>query len=417
MWESGLRRLVDRLDLATPFVVILPSGRTLTHGENTPAFTVRLRSERAVRDILRRSSLGFGEAYTRGDIDVDGDLEALVRLSFHVRDRISRGDLIEQVRYAFAAASRRNSPRRSRRYIAAHYDLDNDFYGLWLDREAMQYTCAYFETPDDTLEAAQRRKMDRVCAKLDLRPGDEVVEAGGGWGGLALHMAKEWGARVTSFNISAAQIEFARAKARRLGLAEDRLRYVHDDYRNIERHVASCDKFASICMLEHVGRENHAAFAALVGRALRPKGKAMIQFISRTRPARLSNPWLEAHVFPGYYNPSLAEWVGAVERSGSLQVIDVENMRHHYALTLRHWLRRLEGCSDTIRERWGEATLRTFRLYLAGGIADFEQGDGTLVYQALMSKGGDNAAPLTRRHHELPPERALSATARVFENA
>ena len=417
MRERGLERLVERLDFPTPFRVILPSGGELSHGEGQPAFTLRLKSHRAVRDILLRSSLGFGEAYTRGEIDVDGDMEALVRLSFHIRDRISRGSLIERVRYGLQAAARRNSPRGSRRNIAAHYDLDNDFYELWLDREAMQYTCAYFETAGDTLEAAQRRKMDRVCAKLDLRPGDEVVEAGGGWGGLALHMAKTWGARVTSFNISAAQLDFARAKAARLGVGEDRLRYVQDDYRNIERHVTSCDKFASICMLEHVGRESHAAFAALVGRILKPHGLGMIQFISRTRPSPIANPWLETHVFPGYYNPSLGEFVTAVEASAPLQVVDVENMRFHYALTLRHWLERLEASAETIRARWGETTLRTFRLYLAGGVADFEQGEGTLVYQALLSKGGDNAAPLNRRHHDRSMPIAAAAKTRRFEPA
>jgi cyclopropane-fatty-acyl-phospholipid synthase len=417
MPSQGLQRLIDRLDFPTPFRVILPSGGEIAHGLGRPAFTIRLKSPRAVRDILLRSSLGFGEAYTRGEIDVDGDLEALVRLSFHIRERVSRGGLVERVRYALDAAGRRNSPRGSRRNIAAHYDLANDFYELWLDREAMQYTCAYFETPDDTLEAAQRRKMDRVCAKLDLRPGDHVVEAGGGWGGLALHMASVWGARVTSFNISAAQVEFARAKASRMGIGEDRLRYVQDDYRHIERHVAACDKFASICMLEHVGRESHAAFAGLVGRLLKPKGLGMIQFISRTRPARHANPWLEAHVFPGYYNPSLGEFVRAVEAQAPLQVIDVENMRYHYALTLRHWLQRLEASADVVRARWGEATLRTFRLYLSGGIADFEQGEGTLVYQALLSKGGDNAAPLNRRHHDGVVKSTAAAKARRLQTA
>jgi cyclopropane-fatty-acyl-phospholipid synthase len=237
-----------------------------------------------------------------------------------------------------------------------------------------------------------------VCRKLDLKAEDLVVEAGGGWGGLALHMARHWGARVKSFNISRSQVDYARERAGRLGLGPDQVEYILDDYRNIPRHVARCDKFASICMLEHVGRENYRAFHRLIGDVLRPGGLALLQFISRTRPSPIANPWLEKHVFPGYYNPSLGEVVRALEaRTAGLQVVDVENMRFHYALTLRHWLDRFEHNAAQIGALWGEAVVRTFRLYLNGGLADFGHGRGTLVFQALLSNGCDNAAPLTRR--------------------
>ncbi|MEO9212367.1 MAG: cyclopropane-fatty-acyl-phospholipid synthase family protein, partial [Caulobacteraceae bacterium] len=359
--------------------------------------TVRLNTWRAVREVIAKSSLGFGEAYTRGDIDVDGDLQSLALLSFRARERRLRGAFAERLSYAVGLLGRRNTLSGSKRNIAAHYDLDNDFYRLWLDEE-MQYTCAYFAEPTDTLEDAQRRKMDLVCRKLDLKPGELVVEAGGGWGGLALHMARHWGVRVRSFNISKNQIAFARERAERLGIPTDRLEYVHDDYRSIPAHVGACDKFASICMLEHVGRENYPTLRKVIGEVVREPGLALLQFISRTRPAPTSNPWLEKHVFPGYYNPSLAEVARTVEAPGSgLQIVDVENMRYHYALTLRHWLERFEANAETVTAHWGEAVVRTFRLYLNGGLADFTQGGGTLVFQALIARGADNAAPLTRR--------------------
>jgi cyclopropane-fatty-acyl-phospholipid synthase len=202
---------------------------------------------------------------------------------------------------------------------------------------------------------------------------------------------------VKSFNISKNQVQFARERAHELGIPAERLEYIHDDYRNIPRHVAQCDKFASICMLEHVGRENYGAFLDLVAGVLRERGLALLQFISRTAPSGTPNPWLEKYVFPGYYNPSMAELLTAMERRRNpLQLIDAENMRFHYALTLRHWLARFEANAEAIGATWGEAVLRTFRLYLNGGLADFTQGDGTLVYQALLSNGPDNDAPLDR---------------------
>lgn len=413
MSTTRLQRIVEALDFDLPFRVLMPDGAEARIGDEPPAFTLHFKTHRAVRETLAKSSLGFGEAYTRGDIDIDGDVGGVALLSFALRERLLKGALGERLRYALEFLGRANSRAGSRRNIAAHYDLSNDFYRLWLD-EAMQYTCAYFAAETDTLEAAQFRKMERVCAKLGLKPGELVVEAGGGWGGLALHMASRHGVRVKSFNISAAQVAFARERAQARGLSADQLEYIQDDYRNIPEHVAQCDKFASICMLEHVGRENYAAFHRLVAEVLRPRGLAMLQFISRERPSRLSNPWLEKHVFPGYYNPSLGEIVSALETCGNrLQIVDVENMRYHYALTLTHWLRRFEANAETIRERWGEAVVRTFRLYLNGGLADFAHAKGTLVYQALLSHGGDNTQPLTRLHHDKTGAGAYAPAARV----
>ena len=231
-------------------------------------------------------------------------------------------------------------------------------------------------------------------------------------------MARHHGVRVKAFNISQEQIEFAREKAARFGIGSDRVEYVHDDYRNIPKYVQSCDKFASICMLEHVGRESYAAFHRLVAQVLKKPGLAMLQFISRTNPSPISNPWLEKHVFPGYYNPSLGEIVTPLERAHQqLHLVDVENMRYHYALTLKHWLDRLERNADKISARWGEKVVRTFRLYLSGGLADFSYGAGTLVYQALLSHGFDNSAPLTRHHHDEGAETVQLQPASALEPA
>lgn len=396
MYQIYLQKMLRRVGFDEPFAVTLPAGDSISFGSGDPKFSVRFKNRRAVTELVTRSALGFGEAYVRGDVDVEGDIAALVRLGFALRENGDTGTLAARIRYALGFLARANTLTGSRRNIAAHYDLSNDFYRLWLDQE-MQYTCAYFDAPDASLEAAQLRKMDLVCRKLALRPGQVVVEAGGGWGGLALHMAQRWGVQVLSFNISAEQVAYARARAASLGVGAEQVQYIQDDYRNIGRYVTQCDAFASICMLEHVGRENYESFLTLVGSVLKPKGAALLQFISRTRPAARPNPWLERHVFPGYYNPSMGELVAALELSGTrLQLTDAENMRFHYALTLQHWLSRLEAHAGEIRARWGEAVLRTFRLYLAGGLADFTRGEGTLVYQALLVNGPDNDAPLDR---------------------
>jgi cyclopropane-fatty-acyl-phospholipid synthase len=408
VYTRQLQSLLRAVQFQRPFQITLPDGSPLGPDVEAPVFTARIKSNRALRDIVARGSLGFGEAYVRGDIDVDGDLQEVALLGFAAQEKILKGTLVDRIGYFLGFLSRRNTPLNSRKNIAAHYDLDNDFYELWLDKQ-MQYTCAYFDQPSDELEDAQFRKMDLVCRKLNLRPGELVVEAGGGWGGLALHMVRHWGVRVKSFNISQRQVQFARDRAAQLGIPTDRLEYVLDDYRNIPRHIPSCDKFASICMLEHVGRENYEAFLDLISGVLRDRGLALLQFISRTAPSPTPNPWLEQYVFPGYYNPSLAELLVALERRRSpLQLIDAENMRFHYALTLRHWLARFEANAELIRGRWGEEVLRTFRLYLNGGLADFTQGRGTLVYQALFSNGPDNTAPLdrVRRITEPRPEAA-----------
>ena len=411
VYRDRLQGVFDALEFQQPFSVILPDGSAATHGHAPFAFTIHIKTSRAARDIVTKSSLGFGEAYTRGEVDVEGDLQGVALLSYELQERLLKGSLWERVRYVLGFFARRNTLAGSKKNIAAHYDLANSFYQLWLDAE-MQYTCAYFDRPTDTLEDAQRQKMDLVCRKLRLQPGELVVEAGCGWGGLALHMARNYGVRVKSFNISKEQIAFARERAARLGIDSERIEYVHDDYRNIPNHVASCDKFASICMLEHVGRESYTAFHQLVAQVLRKPGLAMLQFISRTNPSPISNPWLEKYVFPGYYNPSLGELIKPLEAAHrELHLVDVENMRYHYALTLHHWLERFERNADRIRAQWGEAVVRTFRLYLNGGLADFAHGAGTLVYQVLLANGFDNGAPLTRHHHAAASDAAPSQAA------
>lgn len=279
----------------------------------------------------------------------------------------------------------------SRSNIHHHYDIGNDFYRLWLDREALQYTCAYYADATMTLEQAQQAKMHHVCRKLQLKPGERVVEAGSGWGGFALFMAQHYGVRVRSFNISHEQVAWSRdwAKSRNLG---ERVEFVEDDFRNIS---GRCDAFVSVGMLEHVGVGNYRQLGALISRVLTKEGRGLVHTIGRDRPQPL-NPWIAKRIFPGAYPPTLREMTDIFEPNG-LSVLDVENLRLHYARTLEHWLERYEENLDSVESMFDPDFVRAWRLYLAGSNRAFVH--GTLqLFQVLFSRSGMNTIPRTRAH-------------------
>ena len=389
--------LLRNTDFPYPYTVIFCDGESYHNGDpEKSVFTLHFKARGALEDVLRRGSMGFGEAYMAGDIDIQGDLEQLHNLSFHIGVGGLHPGPVEVVKFFFRLMQTRPTRKRARKNIAHHYDLGNDFYKLWLD-ERMQYTCAYFQSPEDSLEQAQEQKLDLVCRKLRLQPGDTIVEAGCGWGGLGLHMAEKYGAKVRSFNISREQVEFARARAKQRGIGPDRLEYVLDDYRVIGDEKRTYDKFVSVGMLEHVGIENYRAFYDMIYRALPEQGMALVHSIGRVWSQK-TDPWLEKYIFPGGRIPSHAEMVAPIEQKDRpFFVADLENLRYHYALTLDHWSRRFEDNIDWIRERYGESFIRMFRLYLRGSAAAFRFGGLTLI-QLLLHKGYLNDAPLTRRH-------------------
>jgi cyclopropane-fatty-acyl-phospholipid synthase len=278
--------------------------------------------------------------------------------------------------------------------VAAHYDVGNDFYALWLDSE-LNYSCAYFEDAADSLETAQRRKLDLVCRKLRLAPGMTLVDCGSGWGALALHAARHHGVRVRGYTISRPQHEHSVARAAALGLA-DRVEFVLDDYRRIGRDGERYDRFVSVGMFEHVGRDNWPSFFRVLHRAVRPGGLSLLHTIARVAP-RPPDPYGE-RIFPGFRFPTLADLARGLEGlSETLHVVDVENLRAHYALTLEHWHDRFQKNRERIRALCGDAVTRRYELYLACGPAWFRH-DGVLLYQVLVAHGFEASPPLTRRH-------------------
>ena len=347
------------------------------------------RDRGALYSVVCNPELGFGDGFSAGRIEVEGDLVGVLASVYQSTDRASttagKRTLLGRLPRAGS-----NTRAGSQRHIQHHYDLGNDFYRLWLDEE-MVYTCAYYDTPDATLEQAQIAKMDHVCRKLMLRPGQHVIEAGCGWGSLALHMARRYGVRVRAFNISREQIAHARERASREGL-DDTVEFVLDDYRNIE---GACDAFVSVGMLEHVGVRNYEALGEVIARTLRPNGLALVHSVGRNRPTPV-NAWLERRIFPGSYPPSLREMM-AIFEPFNFSVIDIENLRLHYARTLREWLARFDSAVDTVRSMYDEEFIRAWRLYLAGCSAAFFA-NSIQLFQVVCAPPVNNDVPWTRTH-------------------
>ena len=351
------------------------------------------RDRGALLSVVLSPEIGFGDAFSAGRIEVEGDLVDVLERCYR---RLDRAGAVAGKRSVLGRLPRprSNTTDGSRRHIQHHYDLGNDFYRLWLDEE-MVYTCAYYDTPDATLEQAQRAKFDHVCRKLMLQPGQHVVEAGCGWGSLALHMAREYGVTVRALNISQEQIAYARERASREGM-DGRVEFVLDDYRNIE---GTCDAFVSVGMLEHVGVRNYHALGKVIARTLKSSGLALVHSVGRNRPTPV-NAWLEQRIFPGSYPPSLREMM-AIFEPFNFSIIDVENLRLHYARTLREWLARFDRAADTVRAMYDEEFVRAWRLYLAGCSAAFFA-NSTQLFQVVCAPSGNNEVPWTRTHIHPP---------------
>src|SRR5690606_28250523 len=338
----------------------------------------------ALWQLVVNPDLHFGDLYSAGRIEVRGSLLGFLEEAYrYTRETTPLGTLL--------ARTRRLAPdlSESKRNIHHHYDIGNEFYKLWLDREALQYTCAYYADPAMTIEQAQQAKMHHVCRKLRLKAGERVVEAGSGWGGFALFMAKNYGVNVRTFNISHEQVLHAREWAKREGVAS-LVEFVEDDYRNM---TGQYDAFVSIGMLEHVGVGNYPELGALMSRVINTDGRGLVHTIGRDKRAML-NAWIDKRIFPGAQPPTLREMMDLFEPNG-LSVLDVENIRLHYARTLEHWLERYEENVDKVRDLFDERFVRAWRLYLTGSIAAFTTG-ALQLFQVLFSRSGAKIVPWTR---------------------
>ncbi len=374
---AGLNRIARRAvhsrlrELAIGQIVISENGEHTTYGRLTDEFPLtaqlRVHHPRFYSDVAFGGSVGAGEAYIQGYWSCD-ELTDLSRIMLRNRD------VLEQVDSGLAWLTRplqklfhflnKNSVDGSRRNIAAHYDLGNDFYQLWLDK-SMMYSSAWFESQDTPLEEASFAKLDRICRKLDLTEGDSVIEIGTGWGGFAIHAAKHYGCQVTTTTISQQQYDYAQQAVRAAGL-EDRVTLLFSDYRDLE---GTYDKAVSIEMIEAVGHEFHDIFFKKCCSLLKPDGRMLLQAITiadqRYQQYKVGVDFIKRYIFPGGCLTSVTDMTTTMTEHTDMRLIHLEDIGPHYATTLRHWRERFSAKLSQVRELgYSSEFIRMWNYYL-----------------------------------------------------
>ncbi|MDR3535663.1 MAG: cyclopropane-fatty-acyl-phospholipid synthase [Acetobacteraceae bacterium] len=393
--QAALDAILQQFIVHGRLTVRWPNGRLQAYGDGDgPQAQIALRDRTTVRRLVLNPSLGVGESYMDGTLQPEGCSihDVLDVLVCNLTANPTAHPMV-RLRGILRTLKRRidqyNPARLSQRNVAHHYDLNGRLYSLFLDRDR-QYSCAYFPRGDETLEEAQAAKKRHIAAKLCLdRPDLNVLDIGCGWGGMALTLARDFGARVIGITLSQEQLAEARKRAIAEGL-EDRVRFEMLDYRSMNQRF---DRIVSVGMFEHVGVGHFQTFFDTVARCLEPDGVALLHAIGRSDGPGSTNPWIAKYIFPGGYCPALSEVMSPLEKSG-LFTTDVELLRLHYAETLRHWRRRFAANRDAIATLYDERFCRMFEFYLSGSEIAFRR-EGQMVFQIQMAHQ-QTAVPLTR---------------------
>jgi cyclopropane-fatty-acyl-phospholipid synthase len=391
--ESRVEKKLAELKARTPLPVAIElwNGKRYPLSDN-PSVTVRVSGAEALRDLADPDLAKLGEAYVEGRIEVDGPIDEALRTA----EALSRhlGKTKDGKRPSFWHSRKSDS-----KVVRYHYDVSNDFYALWLDRR-MVYSCAYFKTGEETLAKAQKQKLDHICRKLRLAPGERFLDIGCGWGALVMHAAERYGVRATGITLSENQHALANERIRAAGL-QDRCQVRLQDYRDLPGE-GQFDKIASVGMFEHVGLKNLPTYFGAIRKLLVDGGIALNHGITSVDPDSRSvglgaGDFIEKYVFPRGELPHLSLVIREMGAAG-LEVMDVESLRLHYAKTLARWSQRLEAKLDAARAHAGDKRLRIWRLYLAGCAHAFER-NWVTIQQVLATKPADparNPLPWTR---------------------
>ena len=355
-----------------------------------PRVTLHLKTKNCARGIIEKGFLGFGESYMAGNLEVHDDLSELLRLGLAINFGDYRLPLWQKCRLFFLSLYNLDTIRRAPKNISYHYDLGDEFYALYLDK-TMTYSCAYFKGSDDSLEQAQLNKYEHISRKLLLEPNESLLDIGCGWGGMLIYAAQKYGITGVGNTLSKNQFEYANNKIWELGL-QDQIKVLYQDYRNLS---GKFDKIVSIGMMEHVGKRFIPAFIQKVSDLLKTGGLALLHTIGKDTPSA-GDPWTFNYIFPGGYIPTLQEIVKEMGKTG-FSVLDVENLRLHYAKTLEMWAENFEGNIEKIRKLFDERFVRQWRLFLNSTATGFKYGNSRL-FQILISNGLNNALPKTRAH-------------------
>ena len=398
----GLRRWVRRGHLT----LITPDGRRHelgTPGEQ-PAAVVRIADPRLPLRLIRNGAYHLGQGYMDGGLAIEGgtlhDFLEILAVNTGMESASGLKSIPHRLERLAAYAQQYNPLRRAQANVAHHYDLSAELYRRFLDDD-WQYSCAYFEDPDASLDEAQLAKKRHIAAKLRLKPGLRVLDIGSGWGGLAIYLARVAGADVMGITLSVEQQKAATGRAAAAGVG-DRVRFLLRDYRDAK--LGTFDRVVSVGMFEHVGVPHYNAFFRRVRELLTPDGVALLHAIGRVDGPGATNPWLRKYIFPGGYAPALSEVLPAIERR-CLYVTDVEILRMHYAWTLRRWYERFAARRAEIATKlYDERFCRMWEFYLAASEMDFRH-LGTMVFQIQMARQID-AVPFTRGYIE-DAERSL----------
>lgn len=383
--DSFLIHYLGRFD-RHPFQVQM-HGDTYRIGSGEPECTVVVHRDIPKKDLIASTSLALAEAYMRGDIELKGaDLFTFIAHLLEQADQFSLNKHMLHDLFSFSEKKKAQAKQ-----VSSHYDLGNDFYSLWLD-PTLSYSCAYFKNADDTLEQAQKNKVDYILEKLALKPGMTLLDIGCGWGYLLIEAVRKYGVKGYGCTLSKEQWKKGQERIAALGL-EDKLTIDLIDYRDLPDQKRKFDRIVSVGMMEHVGRDNYQLYFETVNALLKDKGVFLLHSITGN-DEEMSDSFMRKYIFPGGMLPSLRELV-SIAYDHEFRVIDVESLRRHYAKTLMCWYRNFQKVHDKVRDWKGDSFVRMWDIYLAGCAAAFYIGYID-IHQVLMTKGANNDLPMTR---------------------
>ena len=384
MTDNFMISFLQRFD-EHPFDVKI-HGKTHHIGNGNPTFVVDLKEDIEGKELLTSTSLALGEAYMKGNLEVEGDLFEALDSFLGQMDRFST-DRSKLKKLMFTSQSKKNQEKE----VTSHYDIGNDFYSLWLD-ETMSYSCGYFKHETDTLYEAQCNKVERILEKLCLKKDMTLLDIGCGWGYLLIRAAKEYGVKGLGITLSHEQQKEFEERIEKEGLT-GQIEVARMDYRELEKSGRQFDRVVSVGMLEHVGRANYELFVKNVDSVLKPGGLLLLHYISALKEYP-GDPWIRKYIFPGGMVPSLREMIHLFGEY-RFYTLDVESLRRHYYKTLRCWEQNFSGHRQEVEEKMGTEFARMWELYLSSCAATFHNGIIDL-HQILVSKGVNNELPMTR---------------------
>ena len=371
--------------LLDTFELKLWDGSSEIYGKGEVQFKIIFNEPIPKADIIKDPSLTFGEAYMTKKIDIEGSIQKVIESIYNNKESfLSNSD-----KYASLLKMATNNIKNSKNNIEFHYNIGNDFYKLWLD-DSMTYSCGYFKSKDDSLNQAQKNKVEHIIKKLNLKEGETLLDIGCGWGELIISAAKQYKVKAMGITLSAEQLTKVNERIKKEGL-EGLVEVQLMDYRELKNRTF--DKIVSVGMLEHVGQDHLSEYFSAVKNLLNDKGVSLLHCITSTEIGG-NNTWINKYIFPGGYVPAVKELINCMSDE-NFNLIDAENLRLHYGRTLEHWSKNFENALPEIRKTKDETFIRMWRLYLNACAASFNSGNIS-IHQFLFNKGVNNDLPWTR---------------------